>query len=91
MNYKFYLEGWKRILEPFLKIMIPKWNEQVWKEDLPVKLRRQKVIDLNFKDFVGLPDKINKRSYNGNYKLSLPIPRPKNSSRDKHPLKRKSS
>ena len=31
--------------------MVPKWNEKVWKEDYPIKIRRQKVIDLNFKDF----------------------------------------
>ena len=29
MNYKFYLNGWRKILKPFLKIMIPKWNEKV--------------------------------------------------------------
>ena len=51
MNYKFYLNGWRKILKPFLKIMIPKWNEKVWLEDLPIKIRRQKVLDMNFKDF----------------------------------------
>ena len=61
MNYKFYLNGWRKILKPFLKIMIPKWNEKVWLEDLPIKIRRQKVLDMNFKDFKGLPEKINER------------------------------
>ena len=86
-NYQFFLKGWKRIFEPMLKIMIPIWNARVWREDLPVKLRRQKVIDMNFVDFVGLPNNVNDRMKNKNYKLSLPIPRPKNSTRDKHPLK----
>ena len=89
MNYKFYLEGWKRILKPLLKNLIPIWNERVWKEDLPVKLRRQKVLNMNFKDFIGLPKKYEDRINNNkdNY-LKLPIPRPKNSSRDLHPLKK---
>ena len=68
--------------------MIPKWNEKVWLEDLPIKIRRQKVLNMNFKDFEGLPEKINEREKNKNENLSfkLPLPRPKNSSRDRHPL-----
>ena len=88
MNYKFYLNGWRKILKPFLKIMIPKWNEKVWLEDLPIKIRRQKVLDMNFNDFKGLPEKINERKKNKdeNINFKLPIPRPINSSRDQHPL-----
>ena len=88
MNYKFYLNGWRKILKPFLKIMIAKWNEKVWQEDLPIKLRRQKVKDMNFKDFRGLPKKISQRikKKENNISLKLPIPRPLNSSRDLHPL-----
>ena len=89
MNYKFHLEGWKRLLKPILKKLIPIWNERVWEEDFPVKIRRQKVLNMNFKDFVGLPDKFEDRINNNkkNY-LKLPIPRPKNSTRDLHPLKK---
>jgi len=88
MNYKFYLNGWRKILKPFLKIMIPKWNEKVWLEDFPIKIRRQKVLDMNFKDFKGLPEAINERKKNKdeNITFKLPIPRPINSSRDQHPL-----
>jgi len=88
MNYKFYLNGWRKILRPILKIMIPKWNEKVWLEDLPVKLRRQKVLEMNFKDFKGLPKKISERlkGKDDNISFKLPIPRPLNSSRDLHPL-----
>lgn len=88
MNYKFYLNGWRRILKPFLKIMIPKWNEKVWLEDYPLKLRRQKVLDMNFKDFKGLPKEISQRINNDedNKPFKLPIPRPFNSTRDLHPL-----
>ena len=88
MNYKFYLSGWRAILRPLLKRLIPIWNEKVWQEDLPVKLRRQKVIDMGFKDFWGLPNKVEDRKPNKTFKLNLPIPRPKNSSRDRHPLKK---
>ena len=88
MNYKFYLNGWRRILKPFLKIMIPKWNEKVWLEDYPLKLRRQKVLNMNFKDFKGLPKEISQRINNDedNKPFKLPIPRPFNSTRDLHPL-----
>ena len=88
MNYKFYLNGWRKILKPFLKIMIPKWNEKVWVEDYPIKIRRQKVLDMNFRDFKGLPNKITERVKEKDHDISfkLPIPRPLNSSRDLHPL-----
>ena len=90
MNYKFYLNGWRRILKPLLKKLIPIWNEKVWLEDYPVKIRRQKVLDMNFKDFVGLPNNIKDRlNLNLNKDFKLPIPRPKNSSRDRHPLRNK--
>ena len=88
MNYKFYLNGWRIILKPILKKLIPVWNETVWNEDLPIKLRRQKVIDMNFKDFIGLPKDLKDRKYDGPIKFTLPIRRPKKSSRDLHPLKK---
>ena len=88
MNYKFYLNGWRKILKPFLKKLIPIWNEKVWIQDYPIKMRRQKVIDMNFKDFHGLPQNIHERKYDGPINFKLPIPRPKNSKRDLHPLKK---
>ena len=88
MNYKFYLNGWRIILKPLLKKLIPIWNEKVWLEDFPLKMRRQKVIDMNFKDFHGLPQNIHERKYEGPINYKLPILRPKNSSCDLHPLKK---
>ena len=43
---------------------------------------------MNFKDFVGLPKNIEDRIFKNKTieKFELPIPRPKNSSRDLHPL-----
>lgn len=90
MNYKFYLNGWRVFLRPILKKLIPRWNERVWNEDLPVKLRRQMVTDMNFKDFYGMPaNLIDRKKFETKKDLKLPIPRPKNSSRDRHPLKHK--
>lgn len=88
MNYKFYLNGWRKILRPFLKKLIPKWNERVWQEDINLKLRRQKVKDMGFKDFIGLNDDREKRVAQDNQieNIILPIPRPTNSTRDLHPF-----
>ena len=52
------------------------------------KIRRQKILDMNFKDFVGLPEKITDRTNNSKKEFKLPIPRPKNSTRDQHPLRK---
>ena len=41
----------------------------------------KKVLRYNFKDFFGLPDKLEDRNFEGEIELSLPIPRPKNSVR----------
>lgn len=79
MRYRFFLKGWKIFLAPFIMRMIPKWNEQVWLEDLPLKLRRQKVLRMGFKDFVGLPERLEDRVYEGDIKLQLPIARFKTS------------
>jgi len=84
MNYKFYLEGWRIVMKPFLRVLIKKWNEKIWLEDLPVKLRRQKVLEMNFKDFHGLPDQLSDRENGVIQDLKLPIPRALKSSRDKH-------
>lgn len=86
MNYKFYLNGWRKLLKPVLKKLVPIWSERVYKEDLPLKLRRQKFLKMGFKDFKGMPP-LEARQNSLLKKTTLPIPRPKNSSRDKHPLK----
>ena len=86
-NYKFNLKGLKIIFYPILNFLIKKWNEKVWHEDLPVKIRRQKVLRLGFKDFHGLPDKIEDRYYEDQIKLELPIKRPRFSTRDRHLFK----
>lgn len=86
MNYEFYLNGWRKILKPLLKRLIPIWSERVYREDLPIKLRRQKYLELGFKDFQGMPPLENRQPISIK-KTVLPIPRPKKSIRDLHPLK----
>ena len=87
MDYKFDLGGFKIIFYPILSYLIKKWNHAVWLEDLPIKYRREKVKRLGFKDFHGLPDKIEERKYEGKIHFELPIKRPRKSPRDKYNLK----
>jgi hypothetical protein len=91
MRYQFDLKGWRIILKPVLKKLIPIWNQRVWDEDLPVKMRRQKVLRHNFKDFVGLPKKIKDRVNDEPINLNLPVRRVENSSRDKHVFSKKTA
>ncbi len=65
ISHKFFLMGWKQILKPMLVIMAPRWNERVWQEDLPLKVRRTKVMRLGFKDFYGLPTDMAERHREG--------------------------
>lgn len=79
MNYKFVLKGWTTLLAPAFPRLSKIWNEQVWVEDLPLKARRQKVLRMGFKDFVGLPTNIEERFYNGDIPFKLPQMRHKKS------------
>ena len=84
MRYRFFLVGWRKAFAPligtYLKLTVPWWNARQWKEDLPIKLRRQKMIRAGFKDFMGLPEKIEDRSFDGPIKCDLPVHRLKKSS-----------
>ena len=75
VNYKFKFTGLKILLYPLIKYLIPRWNERTWDEDLPLKLRRQKVKRMNFKDYRGLPNKIKDRKFSGPIDFKLPISR----------------
>jgi hypothetical protein len=79
-HYTFILTGWKQLLAPLFRRMIEKWNDFNWREDEPLKSRRDMVLKLGFKDFVGLPEKIEDRKFEGpTPKVSLPIARFKES------------
>ena len=88
VNYKFKFSGWQIFLYPLIKYLIPKWNETTWYEDLPLKLRRQKVKRMNFKDFKGLPSKTKNRKFSGPIDFKLPIARLKKADNKltKHPF-----
>ena len=88
VNYKFKFSGLKILLYPLIKYLIPKWNERTWNEDLPLKLRRQKVKRMNFKDYRGLPNKIKDRKFSGQIDFKLPISRLRKSDNKltKHPF-----
>ena len=73
LNYKFKLSGIQVLLYPILKILLPIWNERAWKEDLPLKERRQKVKRMNFKDFEGLPKNIEDRKFDGEIDFNIPV------------------
>lgn len=76
VGYRIPLEGWHAALRPLLKAMARRWHERFWDEDLPIRLRRQKVLRLGFKDFVGLPDRVEDRRYDGPLETALPVARP---------------
>ena len=88
VNYKFKFTGIQILLYPIIKYLVPKWNERTWQEDLPLKLRRQKVTNLNFKDFKGLPKNIKERTFSNKSELKLPIMRLKKNDNllTKHPF-----
>ena len=88
VNYKFKFSGLQILLYPLIRFLVPKWNLRTWKEDLPLKLRRQKVKRLNFKDFKGLPSKIKDRKFSGPIDFNLPISKLKrdNNKLKKHPF-----
>ena len=88
VNYKFQFTGARILLYPLIKFLLPKWNNKTWYEDLPLKLRRQKVKRMNFKDFKGLPNKIEKRKFLGTINFKIPITRLRKSDNKliKHPF-----
>ena len=88
INYKFKFSGVRILLYPLIKFLLPKWNNKTWYEDLPLKLRRQKVKRMNFKDFKGLPNKIEKRKFLGTINFKIPITRLRKSDNKliKHPF-----
>ena len=88
VNYRFQFTGIKILLYPLIKFLVPKWDKQTWFEDLPLKLRRQKVQRMNFKDFIGLPKKVRERKFSGAINFRLPIARlrKENNLFEKHPF-----
>lgn len=73
MNYQIILFSYLKLLTPLFRIMIKVWTEKTWKEDLPLKLRRHKMIMRKFKDYRGITKDKKKQN------ISLPLPKLKSS------------
>lgn len=72
---------------PIIRIMINKWNRQVWAEDLPLKLRRQKALEYGFVDFKGIPDNCESRMDKSlAYRCKIPVQKIKDIQEDRHPF-----
>jgi hypothetical protein len=85
-RHVFLVSGWRRILCPVLRWLVPLWNEKIWKEDLPLKLRRHKALKAGFKDFNGLPERISERKAEGALKVPNRVPRLKGCPIDDPPV-----
>jgi len=87
VTYEFSGNLFQKILFPIHRILIKKWNGIVWKEDLPLKLRRQKALEYGFIDYFGLPDKLQDRNdISLIHKTELPVKRPSNIRETSHPF-----
>jgi hypothetical protein len=91
MTYEFELNGWKTLLAPYLRRGVPKWNKKVWMEDLPLKIRRQWVLDNGFKDFQGFKNSTNIKARVFYLPMARPIDSPVNSSPLHFSTRRKSN
>lgn len=60
VTYQIDIHPWLKFLEPVFHRLFQSWFIEVWAEDLPMRLRRWKVHQLGFKDFVGI-EYINKK------------------------------
>jgi hypothetical protein len=87
VTYEFEANLLVSLLFPLIKKQIKKWNKTVWKEDLPLKMRRQKALEYGFIDWVGIPNKKSDRVDKSiDYKTEIPVYRPKGLEQDSHPF-----
>jgi hypothetical protein len=87
VTYQFSGNFLQSLLFPIYKKLIQKWNKQVWLEDLPLKLRRQKALYYGFFDFQGLPESITDRQDRStSYKCEIPVTKTRGIIEDTHPF-----
>jgi hypothetical protein len=72
-----------KLLAPLWKSITDRWFINTWDEDAPMRLRRQQVWNLGFRDFVGI-DYVNQKKpqpegvpSNRPYPVQLPVPKTK--------------
>ena len=87
VTYEFSGNFFQSLMFPLFGMLIKKWNKQVWLEDLPLKLRRQKALEYGFVDFQGLPTNVSERSdISLSYKCEIPVTKTKGILEDRHPF-----
>lgn len=87
VTYEFQGNKFQSLLFPIIRKMIQRWNSQVWSEDLPLKLRRQKALEYGFIDFKGIPKKLSDRKdISLEYKAIIPGVRVRGIIEDRHPF-----
>jgi hypothetical protein len=74
-RYRVILRGWQCLLRPLLPFFFSRWQTRIWDEDLPLKRRRQKMVRWGFVDFVGLPDRVRQRRFDGPLGFHPPLAR----------------
>jgi hypothetical protein len=81
-------------LEPLWRRITERWFIGTWDEDAPMRLRRQKVWNLGFRDFAGI-DYINKKTAqpadvpnSRPYPVELPVPKLKDDRENVRPFER---
>ena len=79
-EYRLEAPGIFKIFEPLWRRMTAKWFINTWDEDAPMRLRREKVWKLGFRNFSGI-DYINKKVAQPEhlpvrpYPIELPVPK----------------
>jgi len=87
VTYEFSGNYIQSLFFPIYKVLIKRWNQQVWLEDLPLKLRRQKALEYGFRDFQGLPTEIcERKDLSLSYVTEIPVPKTKGIVEDSHPF-----
>jgi hypothetical protein len=87
VKYEFDGNFFQALCFSLVKRMIIKWNKQVWDEDLPMKLRRQKALEYGFIDFNGIPkDRAKRIDRSINYRTKIPVPTLNDLKEDRHPF-----
>jgi hypothetical protein len=87
VTYEFSGNALQALLFPLVERLIRRWNRQVWAEDLPLKLRRQKALEYGFEDFRGLPDALSSRVDKSlTYRSHIPVIRTRDIAEGRHPF-----
>ena len=62
VDYSMACPRWIPFASIILRRLIPMWFERVYKEDMPLRLRRQRVLEAGFIDYVGMPRNLEQKA-----------------------------